>query len=236
MGLFRLPQTPGVLHYGLRRNSDNRCLRQRARRPAFHQRQLDLEGIRQKSGTSPGTSVCREGQVFLPERVRQRGGTPGCLLHRQSWRNLRHHGAVRQRKVHHGAVPDPPHRANRRRHCDRRRAHHRNVRQGTDGVPPRENRHGVPALWPATAPERAGQRQLGPGGPGREQAGTLRPHQRGLGVGRPGRLGRSLPAPTVRRHAAARGTGPGPGGGHRHPADGRTFQRPGPVDPPADAG
>ena len=89
-------------------------------------------------------------------------------------RDLRDHGALRLRQVDPGALHVAPDRAQRRSHSLRRRGPPGHAGEEAHRAAPPRNGHGLPALCPASAPERAGQRRLPPGGAGHGRAGNAR--------------------------------------------------------------
>src|SRR5690606_16002194 len=109
----------------------------------------------------------------------------------------------------HAAIADGrPGYAQQRRGAARRRADVRarrgRPRQGARG----EGRLRVPELPAAAVPDRAGKRDAAAGAARR--CGCRRPGARDPGQGRPGRAPGPLPAPALRRRAAARGAGARP--------------------------
>ena len=86
----------------------------------------------------------------------------------------------------------------RRRGAARRRGHHAGARQ------PARHRHGLPVVQPLPASERGRQRGLRHADAQGARPPTARPRGRVDGTGRPAGPRRPLPAPAVRRPAAAR--------------------------------
>ena len=150
--------------------------------------------------------------------------------------HLRHHGPVGFGQVHAHPALQPPHRAHLGRDPGGRpeRGGAGAARPGP--LPPAEDEHGLPAFRPLSAPNRAGQRRLRSG---RAEGAARAARGKGTLLAGPGGavgLRAPVPAPALRRDAAAGGAGPRAGHRCRDPPDGRGFLGTGSAHPPRDAG